>query len=141
MASSPAGPASSDVANRSRIISRIERDAGVPHLAEILSDRLAPTDLQSLLLEVYGRRAKKRDPKSLLDDHVSNRFTRPSAPIQHAFLSGTMSHSRHYQASFRLLNSHRFARWELVPYYLRLVRTGPFRPSEIRRSSPTRRTC
>jgi len=30
-------------------------------------------------LEVYARRAKRRDPKALLDDHVSNRFTRPSA--------------------------------------------------------------
>src|SRR3989475_6533870 len=79
MASSRAGPSTSDLANRSRIINRVERDAGVPHLAEILSDRLAPTDLQSLLLEVFARRAKKRDPKALLDDHVSNRFTRPSA--------------------------------------------------------------
>ena len=79
MASSRAGPVTSDLANRSRIINRVERDAGVPHLAEILSDRLAPTDLQSLLLEVFARRAKKRDPKALLDDHVSNRYTRPSA--------------------------------------------------------------
>src|SRR2546422_11006362 len=85
MASSRAGPVTSDLANRSRIINRVERDAGVPHLAEILSDRLAPTDLQSLLLEVFARRAKKRDPKALLDDHVSNRYTRPSAsdPARH----------------------------------------------------------
>jgi hypothetical protein len=79
MVSSPAGSSTSDLADRSRIINRIEREAGVPHLADILSDRLAPTDLQSLLLEVYARRAKKRDPKALLDDHVSNKFTRPSA--------------------------------------------------------------
>src|SRR5216683_2139367 len=79
MASPPTGPSTSDLADRSRIINRIERDAGVPQLSEILSDRLAPTDLQSLLLEVYARRAKKRDPKTLLDDHVSNRFTRHSA--------------------------------------------------------------
>ena len=79
MASSPSGPSTSDLANRSRIINRIERDAGVPRLANILSDRLAPTDLQSLLLKVYARRAKKRDPKALVDDHISNRFTRPSA--------------------------------------------------------------
>src|SRR5712692_640150 len=78
MASSPPGPSTSDLADRSRIINRIERDAGVPRLADVLTDRLAPTDLQSLLLEVYGRRAKKRDPKDLIKDHVSNRFTRPS---------------------------------------------------------------
>src|SRR3989441_7042661 len=65
----------------------------------------------------------------------------PPPPIPHAFLNGTVWHSRHYQESFRLSNSHRFARWEPVPYYLGLVRTGPFRPSEILRLSPTRRTC
>src|SRR5205807_3280625 len=79
MESSPAGPPTSNLTSRSRIINRIERDAGVPHLADILSARLALTDLQSLLLEVYARRARKRDPKALLDDHVSNKFTRPSA--------------------------------------------------------------
>jgi hypothetical protein len=79
MAASPAASSTSDLSNRSRIIERIERDAGVPHLADILSDGLAPTDLQSLLLEVYARRARRRDPKALLEDHVSNRFTRPSA--------------------------------------------------------------
>jgi hypothetical protein len=77
MTALPAG-SSSDLSNRTRIINRIERDTGVPHLADILSDRLAPTDLQSLLLEVYARRAKKRDHRMLLEDHVSNRFTQPS---------------------------------------------------------------
>lgn len=79
MKASPSASSTSDLSNRSRIIERIERDAGVPHLADILSDRIAPTDLQSLLLEVYARRARRRDPKVLLEDHVSNRFTRPSA--------------------------------------------------------------
>jgi hypothetical protein len=79
MAASPAGSSTPDVSTRSRIIERIERDSGVPHLADILSDRIGPTDLHSLLLEVYARRAKKRNPRVLLDDHVSNRFTRPSA--------------------------------------------------------------
>lgn len=77
MASSLAESSTSNL-NRNRIIDRIERDAGVPGLADILSDRLAPTDLQSLLLEVYARRAKSRDPKLVLEDHVSNRFTQPS---------------------------------------------------------------
>src|SRR5712664_2555380 len=68
-----------DISRRTPIIERIEREAGVPDLANILTNRLSPTDLQSLLLEVYGRRAKKREPKALLEDHLSNRFTRPSA--------------------------------------------------------------
>jgi hypothetical protein len=76
---SPDGPSSPELVHGSPIIERIEREAGVPDLANILANRLAPTDLQSLLLEVYGRRAKKREPKALLEDHVSNRFTRPSA--------------------------------------------------------------
>src|SRR2546428_7634501 len=79
MGTSPAGASSSDLSNRSRIINRIERDTGVPHLADTLSDRIAPTDLQSLLLEVCARRAKRRAPKALLDDPVSYRFTQPSA--------------------------------------------------------------
>src|SRR6267143_1077474 len=54
----PADPSSPDLARRSRIIERIERDAGVQNLADILAHRLAPTDLQSLLLEVYARRAE-----------------------------------------------------------------------------------
>src|SRR5437870_11218950 len=80
MASSAAGSSYPDLTQRSRIIERIEREARIPGLADILTDRLAPTDLQSLLLEVYARRAKKREPKALFEDHVSNRFTRPSAP-------------------------------------------------------------
>jgi hypothetical protein len=79
MARSPTSSSSPDLARRSPIIERIEREAGVPDLGNILTNRLAPTDLQSLLLEVYGRRAKKREPKALLEDHVSNRFTLPSA--------------------------------------------------------------
>src|SRR2546422_2420585 len=84
MTDSPAGSSFSDIAGRSRIIERIERGAGVPNLTEVLVDRLPPTDLQSLLLEVHGRRAKKRDPKELIKAHISNRFTRPStaSPIR-----------------------------------------------------------
>ena len=37
----------------SKIVERIEREAGVPGLASILAERLEPTDRQSLLLEVY----------------------------------------------------------------------------------------
>jgi hypothetical protein len=42
------------------LIARIEREAGVSDLLdtlEILADRLEPAALQSLLLEVYRRRA------------------------------------------------------------------------------------
>jgi hypothetical protein len=72
-------PAHLGSAQRGLIINRIEKEAGVPNLVNILSNTLVATDLQSLLLDVYSRRAKKRDPKVLLSDHISNRFTRPSS--------------------------------------------------------------
>lgn len=75
----PDGRSPPGVDRKRLIIERVEREAGVPDLANTLTNRLAPTDLQSLLLEVYRRRAKKRDHKAVLEDHVSNRFTRPSA--------------------------------------------------------------
>src|ERR1700683_3617306 len=38
-----------------RILARIARQAGVPDLVELLAERLAPSDLHSLLLEVTSR--------------------------------------------------------------------------------------
>jgi len=35
-----------------KIVERIEREAGAPGLVSLLAERLTPTDLQSLLLEV-----------------------------------------------------------------------------------------
>lgn len=64
--------------SRERILARIERAAGVPGLASTLANRLEPTDLQSLLLEVYALRAKSRTPADVLRDHRTNRFTGPS---------------------------------------------------------------
>ncbi len=60
------------------ITRRIEREAGVPNLSEILAERIKPTDLQSLLLEVYRKRAKHRNLSVVLSDYASNSFTRPS---------------------------------------------------------------
>jgi len=61
-----------------KIIRRIEREAGVPNLSRILAERVGPTDLQSLLLEVYRRRVKHRKPSAVLSDYVSSGFTSPS---------------------------------------------------------------
>ena len=41
------------------ILGRIEREAGVADLAALLTERLEPADLHSLLLEVYRRRAER----------------------------------------------------------------------------------
>jgi hypothetical protein len=60
------------------IVERIEREAGVPGLATILAERLTPTDLQSILLEVYRLRSSLRKPSEVLADYRKNRFVRPS---------------------------------------------------------------
>jgi hypothetical protein len=61
-----------------RMLERIQREAGVPDLVDVLAERLAPTDLQSLLLEIYRRRAAKITPAQLLDRYEQDRFVRPS---------------------------------------------------------------
>src|SRR5947207_623833 len=60
-------------------LARIEHDADVAHLLEALTERIAPTDLQSLLLEVYSRRAAATTAKRLLEQYEQNRFVAPSA--------------------------------------------------------------
>src|SRR4051812_29615598 len=60
-----------------RILARIERAAGVEDLAGVLG-RLAPTDLQSLLLEVYRRRVQGLTAKAGLDQYQPDRFLTPA---------------------------------------------------------------
>ncbi|MGC9393562.1 MAG: hypothetical protein ACP5J4_01760, partial [Anaerolineae bacterium] len=62
-----------------KIIERIERKAGVPGLVSILAEQLSPTDLQSLLLEVYRLRSNQLQPAAVLSDYESNRFVHPSS--------------------------------------------------------------
>jgi hypothetical protein len=66
------------------ITDRIERELGVPGIAALLAERLEPSDLQSLLLDVYRRVAKRRPVASMLADHTTNRFVRPStfSPVE-----------------------------------------------------------
>jgi hypothetical protein len=61
------------------LLKRIQREAGVPNLVEILTERLAPSDLQSLMLEVYSRSATKISPSRLLAQYEHSRFVTPSA--------------------------------------------------------------
>lgn len=62
-----------------KIIERIEHEAGVPGLVSILAEHLSPTDLQSILLEVYRIRSSRLQPSTVLSDYESNRFVQPSA--------------------------------------------------------------
>jgi hypothetical protein len=60
----------------SKTIERIEREAGITDLAVLLA-HLPPTDLQSLLLDVYRQQASK-PASAVLAAYESNRFVRPS---------------------------------------------------------------
>ena len=62
----------------SKIVARIERELGLPGLAAQLAERLAGSDLQSLMLDVYRRRAKRRQAPAVLAEYLTNRFVGPS---------------------------------------------------------------
>jgi hypothetical protein len=66
------------------ITERVERELGVPGIASLLAERLEPSDLQSLLLDVYRRVAKRRPVANMLADYETNRFVRPStfSPVE-----------------------------------------------------------
>jgi hypothetical protein len=59
------------------IVKRIERESGVDDLVGVL-DRLPPTDLQSLLLEVHRRRTHRLSAKAVLDRYLNSRFVTPT---------------------------------------------------------------
>lgn len=62
-----------------QIVERIEHEAGAPGLVSILAERLTPTDLQSVLLEVYRLRSRQLQPSAVVSSYETNRFVRPSA--------------------------------------------------------------
>jgi hypothetical protein len=61
-----------------KIIKRISRETGIDDLVETLATQLSPTDLQSLLIEVYRWRAEALAPRDLLDQYRHNRFVQPA---------------------------------------------------------------
>jgi hypothetical protein len=91
-------------------IARIQREAGVADLLEILSERIELTDLQSLLLEVYRRRAGRVSARDLLARYADNRFTQPS-PVDPVSL-----------ASFEL------RAWDLLPEGYQAIELSPLCP-------------
>jgi hypothetical protein len=67
------------IAMTEEMLNRIARESGVADIVDALSDRLSPTDLQSLLLEVSRRKAARIGPADLLSRFERDRFARPSA--------------------------------------------------------------
>jgi hypothetical protein len=61
----------------SGLIRRILASAGDPDLAQRLTERLSPSDLQSLLLRVYKARAAALGPADVLRRYAENRFVKP----------------------------------------------------------------
>lgn len=62
----------------SKIIARILEETGQPDLLRTLVESLSPTDLQSLLMEVYRQRAGKLSAADVLRQHEKSVFTQPS---------------------------------------------------------------
>jgi hypothetical protein len=60
------------------IAARVARDTGVGELVELLSERVESSDLGSLLLAVFRRRAARRTPAQVLERYENDRFARPS---------------------------------------------------------------
>lgn len=73
-----------------QIVERIAREVELPELPDVLANRLEPTDLQSLLLNVYQARARKVSPAALLRQYQQNRFVQPATldPRQQHALDG-----------------------------------------------------
>ena len=91
-------------------LERIVRESGVDDIVEVLSERLSPTDLQSLLLEVARRRAARISPSDLLERYQRDRFVRPAA-VDAAALS-----------AFELLA------WSLLPDGFEAIEPSPLCP-------------
>lgn len=68
------------------IVARIVRESGIANLVEILSHHIPATDLQSLLLAVFRRRASKQTPRRVLEQYERNAFVRPAAADTRALL-------------------------------------------------------
>ena len=69
-----------------KILKRILEQVQAPDLLDVLADRLSPSDLQSLQLEVYRRRAGRLSPGDVLRQYERNRFVRPAQVSSQALL-------------------------------------------------------
>ncbi|MBN9385071.1 MAG: hypothetical protein J0H74_30225 [Chitinophagaceae bacterium] len=61
-----------------RIADRISQELGVPDLVEVLAERVAGSEFNSLLLAVYDRRVRNLRAPALLQQYRKNRFVQPS---------------------------------------------------------------
>lgn len=71
---------------KNKILEKILRKTGIPELPEILSGRLSPSELQSLMLEVYNQQSDFIKISKTYHDYLKNRFVHPSEISQSDFL-------------------------------------------------------
>ena len=86
-----------------KIVERIERELSMPGLAAILAQRLTPTDLQSLLLEVYRLRLGRMQPAQVLSNYQTNRFVPPARISPLKLLKWEQVAFEHLPAEFQAL--------------------------------------
>ena len=60
-------------------VQRVVAESGVPTLVELLAEQISASDLSTLLLEVFRRRAELVAPGELLVRYSQNRFVKPSS--------------------------------------------------------------
>src|SRR5438552_18526445 len=65
--------------SREQLIARIARELAQGEVVEGLASRLAPSDLQSLMLHVYRERSATRTPAELLAQYERAPMLRPSS--------------------------------------------------------------
>jgi hypothetical protein len=67
-----------------KFLDRIIRESGCPDVMRALIERLSPSDLQSLLMEVFRQRVEGLTPRDLMERYKNSRFVQPSpvAPEQ-----------------------------------------------------------
>ena len=68
-----------DSKKQTNILHRIERDLGMPLLADKLSDELSSSDLNSLLTEVFALRAENAASSEMLKLYAQNQYVKPAA--------------------------------------------------------------
>ena len=61
------------------VLRRVVEDSGCPDLVDLLADRMSGTDLTTLLLEVFRRRASRRSPAEVMRSYRADRFVSPAA--------------------------------------------------------------
>lgn len=88
---------------KDKIVQRIAKEAGIPDLAEMMAERISPTDLQSLHLELYRLITKHRNPRNVLSDYEANRFSRPSTCDPSSILEWDRIAFSHLPSSFEAI--------------------------------------